>query len=136
MSETSHCSGSSDKSTLVDGNTGFACIQTRKIYAANEKHFSNNGKLTKGKKVEGTIWVETDWVMVVIIGEDSTAGAVWLLQNFEPGDENTGCTYFIKESDTSTWGYFEYEMEMRPPPRQRAAVKIAHKVTDLSETTQ
>ena len=117
MSGHSHSSGSSDESTLVNGTTRFTCIQMRKSYAADEKHFSDNGKLTKGKKAEGTIWVETDWVMVVIIGEDSTAGAVWLLQNFEPGDENMGCTYFIKEPDTSAWGYFEYEKEMRLRPQ-------------------
>lgn len=42
----------------------------------------------------------------------------------------------IDEADSYEWGYFEGELEKSSRPIQRGGVKIAHKITDLSETCQ
>ncbi|KAH6866395.1 hypothetical protein BKA58DRAFT_387896 [Alternaria rosae] len=123
---------------MIQGNglTGFACFQIGKVQAVDAKHWSDNGKLPEGKDLQEISWKETDWVMVVVIDDDGKPGSVWLLQDFEPMIENTNNTYIIKQSDTRRWGYFQHQLGMRPRPQQRAGVKIAHRVSDLSEHLQ
>ncbi|KAI4923090.1 uncharacterized protein J4E92_007843 [Alternaria infectoria] len=115
--------------SVVRGNdlTGFVCLQIGQVQAVAAKHRSDDGKLP---------WKETDWVMVVVIDEDGKPGSVWLLQDFEPMIEDTNDTYIIEQSDTSGWGYFQHELGMSSQPQQRAGVKIAHRVSDLSENFQ
>ena len=74
--------------------------------------------------------------MAVVIDEQGRVGAVWLLQNFKPTIEYTNDTYIIEESDTRRWGYLQHDLPMRPWPQQRAGMKIAHSVADLSEDSQ
>ncbi|KAI4941077.1 hypothetical protein J4E86_010577 [Alternaria arbusti] len=122
-----------DRSTLGNDSTGFVCFQIGKLLAAEEEYWSDNGKLSKDQDAP---WTPTDWVMVVVIDADNTAGAVWLLQNFEPTIENTSDQYMIDEADPYRWGYFEGELQKSPRPMQCGGVKIAHKITDLSKTFQ
>lgn len=131
-----HSESSTESSTMGNNTTGFVCFQIGKLLAAREKYWSDNGKLPKGHDVGKIPWIPTDWVIVVVIDADNTSGAVWLLQNFEPTIENTSDQYMIDEADLYGWGYFEGELEKRSRPMQRGGVKIAHKITDLSETCQ
>ncbi|KAI4686365.1 uncharacterized protein J4E84_005642 [Alternaria hordeiaustralica] len=122
-------SDSSIESMVVQGNslTGFVCLQIGQVHAVAAKHWSDSDDVP---------WKETDWVMVVVINDDGNPGSVWLLQDFEPMIKDTNDTYIIEQSDTSEWGYFQHQLDMRPHPQQRAGVKIAHHVSDLSENFQ
>ncbi|KAI4640754.1 hypothetical protein J4E93_008346 [Alternaria ventricosa] len=128
-----HSESSTESSIMGNDSTGFVCFQIGKLLAAEEEYWSANGKLSKD---EDAPWTPTDWVMVVVIDADNTAGAVWLLQNFEPTIENTSDQYMIDEADPYRWGYFEGDLQKSPRPMQRGGVKIAHKITDLSKTFQ
>lgn len=77
--------------------------------------------------------------MVLVISAESTAGAVWLLQNFNPTVEHTSDQYTIIPGDPENlygWGYFQGERQLNPVPIQRGGVKIAHKITDVTETSK
>ncbi|KAI4608205.1 hypothetical protein J4E80_009213 [Alternaria sp. BMP 0032] len=133
-SEESRFSSSSTHSMVQgNGHTGFACFTIGKVQAVDAKHWSDDGKLPEGKDLQEIHWEETDWVMVVVIDDDGKPGSVWLLQDFEPMIENTNNIYIIEQSNTHGWGYFQHQLDMRPRPQQLAGVKIANRVSDLSE---
>ncbi|KAB2100562.1 hypothetical protein AG0111_0g11415 [Alternaria gaisen] len=140
ISEESYFSGSSNNSTILGNSlTGFVCFQVGELRAAEEENWSDNGKLPKGQDVSKILWERTDWVLVLVISAESTAGAVWLLQNFNPTIEHTSDQYTITPGDPEDlygWGYFEGERQLDPVPIQRGGVKIAHKITDFTETSE
>ena len=131
-------SGSSSTNNSVVGNdaTGFVFLQLGILYALEEKYWSDDGKLPENPNKSKFSWTSTDWVLVVVINADNTSGAVWLLQNFEPTIENTSDQYMIDEADPYEWGYFEGELQKESRPIQRAGVKIADKISDLSDHFQ
>jgi hypothetical protein len=140
ISEESYFSGSSNNSTILGNSiTGFVCFQVGELRAAEEENWSDNGNLPKGQDVSKILWERTDWVLVLVISAESTAGAVWLLQNFNPTVEHTSDQYTIIPGDPENlygWGYFQGERQLNPVPIQRGGVKIAHKITDLTETSE
>ncbi|KAF7672779.1 hypothetical protein GT037_009280 [Alternaria burnsii] len=140
ISEESYFSSSSNNSTILGNSlTGFVCFQVGELRAAEEENWSDNGKLPKGQDVSKILWERTDWVLVLVISAESTAGAVWLLQNFNPTIEHTSDQYTITPGDPEDpygWGYFEGERQLDLVPMQRGGVKIAHKITDLTETRE
>ena len=140
ISEESYSSSSSNNSTIQgNSNTGFVCFQVGELLAAKEQDWSDNGSLPKGQDVSKILWERTDWVLVLVISAESTAGAVWLLQNFNPTVEHTSDQYTITPGDPENlygWGYFQGERQLNPVPIQRGGVKIAHKITDLTETSE
>jgi hypothetical protein len=135
-SDESYYSSSSSSTLRGNGGTGFVCFQVGMLRAAEEKYWLDSGELPEGQDVKNIPWETTNWVLVVVIDANSTAGAVWLLQNFEPTIENTSDQYTIDPQDIYGWGYFEGELDWDRPPMQRAGLKIAHKITDLTETSQ
>lgn len=140
ISEESYSSGSSNNSTILGNSiTGFVCFQVGELRAAEEENWSDNGNLPKGQDVSKILWERTDWVLVLVISAESTAGAVRLLQNFNPTVEHTSDQYTIIPGDPENlygWGYFQGERQLNPVPIQRGGVKIAHKITDLTETSK
>ncbi|CAN9404448.1 unnamed protein product [Alternaria alternata] len=136
ISEESYFSSSSNNSTIQgNNNTGFVCFQVGELRAAKEENWSDNGRLPKGQDVSKILWERTDWVLVLVISAESTAGAVWLLQNFNPTVEHTSDQYtIIQEIQRTFMG--GGERQLNPVPIQRGGVKIAHKITDLTETSE
>jgi len=127
---------STNNSDLGNDATGFSFLQLGVLYALEEKHWSDDGKLPENPNKSKFVWSPTDWILVVVIDADNTSGAVWLLQNFEPTVENTSDQYMIDEADPYEWGYFEGELQKESRPIQRAGVKIADKISDLSDHFQ
>jgi hypothetical protein len=126
----SYYTDSSGESIMgTNGNSGFVFFQIGTVKAAPESEWSNNGELPDGKYHTDLPWIQTDWVMVVVIDANCKAGSVWLLQQFDPIIEHTLDRYAI-EPDELTWGWFLGD----PAVNQRAGVKIADKIEDLTET--
>ncbi|KAL1793636.1 hypothetical protein ACET3X_008618 [Alternaria dauci] len=132
-------SGFSDESTLINGVTRFVCCEVGTVQVTDQKRGSDKDKQSDRQHTRGESWRDADWVMVVVIEEHGMAGAVWLLQNFNPTIEHTSDQYTIvpgNPNDLYGWYYFEGERDLDQVPMQRGGVKIANKITDLSETCE
>jgi hypothetical protein len=71
--------------------------------------------------------------VVIAIESDTKAGAVRLLQNFEPPCDYNDDTYSISVAGNKDWGLFLGHWDVKPPPMQMTGVKIADKIADKRE---
>jgi hypothetical protein len=120
-SSSSNASSSSNKSTGND-STGFTFVQLGRVDMTSSIIFHNYR--AQGKTECETPWVDTGFVLCVQIQEDGSAGAVWLLYNFRPyNDEDERVNIERSKGD---WGRLPHD------DTPCVGMKIGNSISDIS----
>lgn len=114
-------SSSSNTSTGNDG-TGFVFMQLGRVFylenSRRKKYHDDN------KSPVQMPWLDSGFVLVVVVRDDGRAGSPWLLFNFKPVHELEGDRYRIPQTDDQ-WG------RLPGSGNQYVAVKIGDRISEL-----
>jgi hypothetical protein len=122
-SSSSSASSSSNKSTGNDG-TGFTFMQLGMVEMTSSIIFNNYR--SNGKTEIEMPWVDSGFVLCVQIRDDGFAGAVWLLYNFRPYNDEDERVNINRNKPGTEWGRLPYD-DIRC-----IGIQIANSIGDIS----